>query len=731
MIKQASLDQPTPKCFEKVEQCVEEILARVGHHIVLAIPVGVGKPNQLVNAFFHRARADRRIELRIVTGLTLERPRGATEIERAFLGPFIARVYGDYPELAYTKALRENNLPPNIEVTEFFFTPGAYIEVEAAQQNYISSNYTHAVRDLIDQGVNVVAQLVAKTLIEGQIWYSLGSNPDLTPDLASHLRAQEKRGKRIALIGQVNQQLPFMYHDALWAPAQFDAIVDSPAYYTRLFGTPKKSVRTQDALIGLYASTLIKDGGTLQLGIGSLGDAIVYACKLRHQDNVTYRQLLADTGIRYRFGEVFEAIGGDGRFDQGLYGATEILTDGFLELYQSGILKRRVYDHIGLQRLLNARRIEEDVTLAMLEVLIEEGVIHTRLTPQDFAFLQRFGIFKPDLRLLGEEIIVGEGLRIGFDLSHPLQREALQRHCLGERLRRGILVHAAFFLGPHGFYETLHGLSEEERQAIGMTRVSRVNQLSAAPALYALQRREARFLNSALMATLSGAVISDGFENGRVVSGVGGQYNFVAMAHALPDARSIILLRSTRGERRELVSNLVWHYGHITVPRHLRDIVVTEYGIAPIRGCPDKEIIARLLNITDSRFQEPLLKTAKRAKKLPADYRIPDAFKRNLPARLEAELKPYRERGSFPEFPFGTDFTAEEQVLLKALRGIKARRGNGWLPIRALLQARKVKAIPTGAEPYLQRLNLIEPRTLKDKLMQKLLVLELLEARCL
>lgn len=76
-----------------------------------------------------------------------------------------------------------------------------------------------------------------------------------------HLRAQEKQGKRIALIGQVNQQLPFMYHDALWAPAQFDTIVDSPAYYTRLFGTPKKPVRTQDSLIGLYASTLIKDNG--------------------------------------------------------------------------------------------------------------------------------------------------------------------------------------------------------------------------------------------------------------------------------------------------------------------------------------------------------------------------------------------------------------------------------------------------------------------------------------
>ena len=35
-------------------------------------------------------------------------------------------------------------------------------------------------------------------------------------------------------------------------------------------------------------------------------------------------------------------------------------------------------------------------------------------------------------------------------------------------------------------------------------------------------------------------------EGGRMVSGVGGQYDFVAMAHALTDARSIIALNSTR-----------------------------------------------------------------------------------------------------------------------------------------------------------------------------------------
>ena len=49
-------------------------------------------------------------------------------------------------------------------------------------------------------------------------------------------------------------------------------------------------------------------------------------------------------------------------------------------------------------------------------------------------------------------------------------------------------------------------------------------------------RVKARFINSGMMATLLGAIISDALDDGRVVSGVGGQYNFVSQAFALNDA---------------------------------------------------------------------------------------------------------------------------------------------------------------------------------------------------
>src|SRR5262245_63497049 len=123
--------------------------------------------------------------------------------------------------------------------------------------------------------------------------------------------------------------------------------------------------------------------------------------------------------------------------------------------------------------------------------------------------------------------------------------------------------------------------------------VSFVNELYGDETGKRRARAKARFVNNAMMATLLGAAVSDALENGQVVSGVGGQYNFVAQSFALEDARSIIMLRATRTARRLTSSNILWNYGHTTIPRHLRDIVVTEYGIAALHGASDPNYIER------------------------------------------------------------------------------------------------------------------------------------------
>jgi hypothetical protein len=95
-----------------------------------------------------------------------------------------------------------------------------------------------------------------------------------------------------------------------------------------------------------------------------------------------------------------------------------------------------------------------------------------------------------------------------------------------------------------------------------MTRISHINELYGGDeALEKLQRREARFFNTCMMATALGAAVSDALEDGREVSGIGGQYNFVAMAHALRDGRSVLLFRAIREAGGQVRSSVLWNYG--------------------------------------------------------------------------------------------------------------------------------------------------------------------------
>jgi hypothetical protein len=298
--------------------------------------------------------------------------------------------------------------------------------------------------------------------------------------------------------------------------------------------------------------------------------------------------------------------------------------------------------------------------------------------------------------------------------------------CLGRQLRNGQVLHASFFLGPRGFYAALRELSEQDRAEFGMRGVGYVNQLYGADQeLRMLQRRAARCINTTMMVTLLGAAVSDALESGQVVSGVGGQYNFVAMAHALPDARSILCVRATRTRQGSTSSNILWSYGHETIPRHLRDIVITEYGIADLRGRTDEEVIAALLNVADSRFQPALLARAQAAGKIAKDHRIPEACRDNLPQRLTRAFDNPRARGFFSEYPFGTDLTAEEVALARALKFLEAHAGSWRARVRSATAALLRGAAAPRHTAALARMGLAQPRGVSERLQQRLLVLAL------
>jgi acyl-CoA hydrolase len=704
--------------FTDLDACLDAIIARVGTRIVVGTPLGIGKPNHLINALFRRAARDPGIHLRIMTALSLERPGWHSDLERRFMEPFAARVFGDYPELEYMHALRSKTLPANIELSEFYFKSGSMLGVAPAQQEYLSSNYTHVARDMLNSGVNVVLQAVGKEERPGGPRYSLSSNPDVTLDIMPGLRAAEKAGRPVAVAGMVNRKLPFMYGDADVGPEFFDFMVDAPALDHHLFAVPNMALDPASHMVGLYASTLMRDGGTVQVGIGSLGDGFVHSTRLRHADNARYRDAVQRLGVQERFGALIESTGGLGPYTKGLYAGSEMFGDGLLHLYEAGILKRRVYDHAGLQRLLNEGRLSGSIGPDSLTTLCEAGVVNPVLSAEDTELLKRFGILRPDVGFQDGLLVLPNSTRLVPDLKDRGTLQRITQDALGAKLSGGVLVHAAFFLGSQYFYDALHKMPEPERRMFAMEAVSTVNELFSNVELEQLQHRHSRFLNICMKMTLLGAAVSDSLDDGRVVSGVGGQYNFVAMAHALKEARSILMLKSTHGSGDKLESNIVWQYAHCTIPRHLRDVVVTEYGIADLRGRSDKDVIAALLNIADSRFQPALMAEAKRAGKLPADHRIPDLFRENTPEKLKAALAPFKAEGLFPDFPFGHDFTPEELKLGKALQYLQARSRSFMGKLG--LVPRLLRTPAASSQACLARMDLAHPRDLQERLYARL-----------
>ena len=53
--------------FDDVGECVDAMLRRVGRRVVLAVPLGLGKPVALVDEFWRRALRDPGLDLTIVT----------------------------------------------------------------------------------------------------------------------------------------------------------------------------------------------------------------------------------------------------------------------------------------------------------------------------------------------------------------------------------------------------------------------------------------------------------------------------------------------------------------------------------------------------------------------------------------------------------------------------------------------------------------------------------------
>lgn len=156
----------------------------------------------------------------------------------------------------------------------------------------------------------------------------------------------------------------------------------------------------------------------------------------------------------------------------------------------------------------------------------------------------------------------------------------------------GVLVTGAALGTTAGLYDHLSSLVIEFRPA----------SYTHNPAVLA-QLRSLVSINSAIEVDLTGQVGAE-VAGGSYVGAVGGQVDFTRAA-ALTGARSIIALRSTNRGASSIKAAL--EFGAVTTARADVDFVVTEHGVAELRGVPLSVRPERLAAVAAPEHREALL----------------------------------------------------------------------------------------------------------------------------
>jgi 4-hydroxybutyrate CoA-transferase len=121
-------------------------------------------------------------------------------------------------------------------------------------------------------------------------------------------------------------------------------------------------------------------------------------------------------------------------------------------------------------------------------------------------------------------------------------------------------------------------------------------------------------INNVLAADLTGQLTAESLGT-KVISTAGGQCAFVCGAWMSKDGRSISVLPSTAQTANGLTSRIMPTLPQgtaVTVPRTLVDCVITEYGIAQLKGKTLKQRVRELISIAHPDFRAELKKQAEK-----------------------------------------------------------------------------------------------------------------------
>ncbi|TWG92069.1 acetyl-CoA hydrolase/transferase-like protein [Mesorhizobium sp. J18] len=182
------------------------------------------------------------------------------------------------------------------------------------------------------------------------------------------------------------------------------------------------------------------------------------------------------------------------------------------------------------------------------------------------------------------------GIRLWSGMLSDGARGLAEAGTLDPDFRHVSCVH----VGTRSYYDWLAGREGLAVRACNHTHAATA--LSAVPGLIAI--------NSALAVDLFGQANLETLD-GRAISGVGGAADFARSASLAPDGISIIALPATSPDRA--ASRIVPRLdGPVSLPRHDVEIVVTEFGVADLRGATTVERAERLIGIAAPHHRQEL-----------------------------------------------------------------------------------------------------------------------------
>ncbi|MHC1630475.1 MAG: acetyl-CoA hydrolase/transferase family protein [Methanoculleaceae archaeon] len=128
--------------------------------------------------------------------------------------------------------------------------------------NYHVPSYLHQIPKLVTDFMDVDVVMTAVSPMDRAGFFSFGTGNDIISTAARHCRT---------LIVEVNRNMPRVFGDSQVHISEVDAIVEN---HVPLLELPVPSAKPEDDIIGPAIAKMVPDGATIQLGIGSLPNAV-------------------------------------------------------------------------------------------------------------------------------------------------------------------------------------------------------------------------------------------------------------------------------------------------------------------------------------------------------------------------------------------------------------------------------------------------------------------------